>query len=67
MAAYESDLTRFIRELKAKQPDLERRQREGRALLWDRQLDLEQLSRWRESKVPQQPYVYQASPAATED
>ena len=67
MAAYESDLTRFIRELKAKQPDLERRQREGRALLWDRPLDLEQLSRWRESKVPQQPYVYQASPAATED
>lgn len=61
MAAYESDLTRFIRELKAKQPDLERRQREGRALLWDRELDPEQLRRWRESKVPQQPYVYQAA------
>jgi hypothetical protein len=59
MAEYESDLTRFIRELKNKQPDLERRQREGRALLWDQELDAEQLRRWQESKVPQKPYVYQ--------
>jgi len=59
MAEYESDLTRFIRELKSKQPDLERRQREGRALWWDRELDPEQLRRWQDSKVPQQPYVYQ--------
>jgi Protein of unknown function (DUF3460) len=59
MAEYESDLTRFIRELNAKQPDLERKQREGRALLWDKELDPEQLRRWRESSVPQQPYVYQ--------
>jgi len=61
MADYESDLTRFIRELKAKQPDLERKQREGRALWWDKELDPEQLKRWQESKVPQQPYVYQTS------
>lgn len=59
MAEYESDLTRLIRELNAKQPDLERKQREGRALLWDKELDPEQLRRWRESSVPQQPYVYQ--------
>jgi len=59
MADYESDLTRFIRELKSKQPELERKQREGRAIWWDRQLDAEQLERWRESKVPQKPYVYQ--------
>jgi hypothetical protein len=59
MAEYESDLTRFIRELKNKQPDLERKQREGRALLWDQELDAEQLRRWQDSKVPQQPYVYQ--------
>jgi len=59
MADYESALTRFIRELKSKQPDLERKQREGRAIWWDRQLDAEQLERWRESNVPQKPYVYQ--------
>lgn len=59
MAEYESDLTRFIRELKSKQPDLERKQREGRAIWWDKELDREQLERWRQSKVPQQPYVYQ--------
>ena len=59
MAEYESDITRFIRELKSRQPDLERRQREGRAIWWDKELDPEQLKRWQESKVPQQPYVYQ--------
>jgi hypothetical protein len=62
MAEYESDLTRFIRELKAKQPDLERGQREGRAIWWDKELDREQLERWQASKVPQQPYVYQSGP-----
>lgn len=56
---YESDLTRFIKELKEKNPDIERKQREGRAIFWDRELDAEQLRRWRESRVPQQPYVYQ--------
>lgn len=59
MADYESDLTRFIRELKGKQPELERKQREGRAIWWDKDLDPEQLARWQESKVPQKPYVYQ--------
>ena len=59
MAAYESDLTRFIRELKSKRPEVERKQREGRAIWWDKDLDPEQLRRWQESKVPQKPYVYQ--------
>jgi hypothetical protein len=59
MAQYESDITRFIHELKEKKPDLERRQREGRAIFWDKQLDLDELRRWQASKVPQQAYVYQ--------
>jgi hypothetical protein len=59
MAEYESDLTRFIRELKQSKPDIERKQREGRAIYWDRQLDADELARWQASKVPQQPYVYQ--------
>lgn len=59
MAGYESDFTRFLRELKEKRPDLEQKQREGRAIWWDRELDPEQLKHWQESKVPQQGYVYQ--------
>ncbi|HYS14503.1 MAG TPA: DUF3460 family protein [Burkholderiaceae bacterium] len=56
---YESDITRFIRELKAKNPDLDRKQREGRAIYWDKQLDPDDLQRWSASNVPQPPYVYQ--------
>jgi hypothetical protein len=59
MAGYESDITRFLHELKEKQPELERKQREGRSIWWDKELDPEQLQRWQESKVPQRPYVYQ--------
>ncbi|HUN94500.1 MAG TPA: DUF3460 family protein [Burkholderiaceae bacterium] len=61
MAAYESDLTRFIRDLKQKKPELERAQREARAIWWDKVLDWDELRRWRESRVPQQGYVYQTS------
>jgi len=60
MADYESDITRFIRELRAKKPDLELKQREGRAIFWDKQLDLDELKRWQDAKVPQQGYVYQS-------
>jgi hypothetical protein len=56
---YESEITQFLRELKAKVPDLERKQREGRAIYWDKQLDPDDLRRWKASEVPQQPYVYQ--------
>ncbi len=56
---YESDTTQFLRELKAKRPEIEAKQREGRALLWDRQLDLDEQARLRASRVRQQPYVYQ--------
>lgn len=56
---YKSDVTNFIEELKAKKPTLEDEQRKGRALLWDRALDREQLQEFRDARVPQQPYVYQ--------
>ena len=62
MAGYESEITRFLHELKEKKPELERKQREGRSIWWDKELDPEQLRRWQESKVPQRPYVYQAEP-----
>ena len=57
---YESDFTKFIKELKTKNPQLDTDQRAGRALLWDKQpIDLDQRARAEESRVKQQPYVYQ--------
>lgn len=56
---YKSDATQFIESLKQKDATLERRQREGRGLLWDRAIDRQALTDYREARVPQQPYVYQ--------
>jgi hypothetical protein len=56
---YKSDITEFIEEMKAKRPTLEDEQRRGRAIFWDRRLDRDALSEHAESRVPQQPYVYQ--------
>ncbi len=56
---YKSDATLFIEELKIKRPTLEAEQRQGRALLWDKQIDRTAQSAQQASRVPQQPYVYQ--------
>jgi Protein of unknown function (DUF3460) len=57
---YESEATRFINELKRKNPQLEESQRAGRALLWDKEpIDLDQTQRAGESRIKQQAYVYQ--------
>ncbi|HET7793162.1 MAG TPA: DUF3460 family protein [Rhizobacter sp.] len=57
--AYKSDVTSFIEDLKAKKPTLEEEQRQGRALLWDKPIDLEAQADYRDARVDQQPYVYQ--------
>jgi hypothetical protein len=56
---YRSDVTNFIETLKQSDPQLEERQRSGRALLWDRPQDRVAQAEAREDRVPQQPYVYQ--------
>ncbi|QYF92500.1 DUF3460 family protein [Massilia sp. PAMC28688] len=57
---YESEHTRFIAELKAKNPAIEQGQQEGRSLLWDKApLTLDELDRRNASRVKQQAYVYQ--------
>lgn len=57
---YESEITRFIKDLKEKNPKLEEQQRAGRALLWDKSpLDLDARDRAEQSRVKQQAYVYQ--------
>lgn len=58
-AAYESDITKFIRDLKEANPDLDRQQREGRAIWWDKDVDPDLYRRFRESSLPQPGYVYQ--------
>lgn len=56
---YESEITRFLRDMKARNPALEDAQRKGRSLLWDRPQDPEFVEQAREARVPQKPYVYQ--------
>jgi hypothetical protein len=57
--AYESDITRMIRELLRDKPHIVQEQKKGRSLWWDKKLDADDLRRNRESSVKQQAYVYQ--------
>ncbi|MFC5521155.1 DUF3460 family protein [Polaromonas jejuensis] len=58
---YTSEVTQFIDQLKSNKPTLEAEQRAGRALLWDKNLNLDDQAEYREASVPQQPYVYGTS------
>ena len=62
MAEYESDLTRFLRELKQKKPDLDRKQREAREIWWDKSLDLDEQARFAKASVKMPGYVYGTKP-----
>jgi hypothetical protein len=57
---YESEIGRFLREMKAADPALEAGQKVGRAIWWDRFLDADLLRRFRQSDVAQPAYVYQS-------
>jgi Protein of unknown function (DUF3460) len=59
---YESEITRFIRELKQRKPELDRKQAEARGIWWDKTLDLDEQARFSEASVKQQAYVYQTRP-----
>lgn len=56
---YASDTTQFLEQLKADKPSLEQEQRQGRALLWDKQIDRRFQADAETAKVAQKPYVYQ--------
>lgn len=58
---YTSEITTFIADLKAKNPALEAEQRAGRALLWDKNLNLDTQAEYQEASVQQQSYVYGTS------
>ncbi|NBU88781.1 MAG: DUF3460 family protein [Betaproteobacteria bacterium] len=56
---YTSDVTQLITQLKTQHPTLEAEQRQGRALLWDKSIDLEAQQQFKAARVAQKPYVYQ--------
>jgi Protein of unknown function (DUF3460). len=58
---FESDVTRFLKEFKQRHPETEQAQREGRARLWDKTLDAELQEGYKQSRIPQKPYVYQTN------
>jgi hypothetical protein len=57
-AMYESEITRFIRELRTKNPQIPELQRKNRATWWDKPQDIETWRERSESTVPQPAYVY---------
>ncbi|HVI76602.1 MAG TPA: DUF3460 family protein [Candidatus Acidoferrum sp.] len=58
MNLYESDHTKFMRELFEKNPKLAEEQKKARAMWWDKKLDPEERKRFKESAVQQKGYVY---------
>ena len=57
---YTSEATQFLDQLKRDKPWLDERQREGRALLWDKPVDRELQAGFSAARVPQKAYVYQS-------
>ncbi len=56
---YTSEITEFLQSYKAAHPDLEQRQRDGRARLWDKPQDPELAEGFKAARVAQNAYVYQ--------
>jgi hypothetical protein len=60
---YESEHTKFMRELLRKRPDIVEKQREGRAIWWDKTPQALAEERTMDGgRVPQSPYVYSNLP-----
>lgn len=58
--SYESEVGQFLRQLKEGNPDIEPGQKQGRAIWWDKTIDLDLYRRFGESRMPQPAYVYQS-------
>ena len=56
--AYESDITRFIRDLREKNPQIVELQKKNRATWWDKPQDLQTQREHAASAVAQPGYVY---------
>lgn len=55
---YVSEVTQFLQDLKRSDPELEAKQKQGRARLWDRPQNPELAQAFKAASVPQKPYVY---------
>jgi hypothetical protein len=55
---YESETTRFIRDLLKDNPQIVEQQKKNRATWWDKPQDLETTKERSDAAVPQPPYVY---------
>lgn len=55
---YESDHTKWMREMMAKNPEWVEDQKTGRAIWWDKKLDLDEQGRFQQSKEPNKSYPY---------
>ncbi|MBU3652321.1 MAG: DUF3460 family protein [Limnohabitans sp.] len=55
---YQSETTQFLQQLKQQKPQLQTQQVQGRALLWDKQVDREVWAQYQAARVAQKPYVY---------
>jgi hypothetical protein len=55
---YRSETTNFIEDLKRARPELDAQQRAGRALLWDKNVDLAHQADVQAARIKQEPYVY---------
>jgi Protein of unknown function (DUF3460) len=55
---YESDITKFVRDLLEKSPELKELQMANRATWWDKKQDLQEIKRQEQSAAPKLPYAY---------
>ena len=64
---YESEMTRFLRELKRTNPQIVEQQKKNRMTWWDRPQDLETWKERAAASVPQPAYVYFPLPRQEKD
>ena len=56
---YKSEITEFITNLKSNNPELEKKQKSGRSILWDSTVSYKQKSNnVTHNEIKQSPYVY---------
>ena len=58
MAAYVSEYTIFMQEQLAKHPEWDEDKLVGRALLWDRPINLDEQQELKQARVDNKPYPY---------
>ncbi len=60
---YQSDVTHFITDMKRARPELDAQQRAGRALLWDKNVNLTEQADTQAARVKNKAYVYGTEPS----